>query len=379
MHTILKTVILSLLAQLISHSNILAQGKWVEGYIITNQNDTIRSLIRDADWAESPESVQFKGKDGLVTMISAANANAFNIGPDHDIYKSKKIGLLRITVTDTYKTDPSLETLDSVQVFLQEVVAGGKASLYLYLNAKEEPHFFIENNHSLKELYYYPFNKIIRNTTYLLTIDEYKNQLKKLTENTILSNEPIPVYQEKYLKIYLEKYNNIFPDNHQIYQSKDNKLTFDVDINTGLENWKEDRLVLNNKFTFGVGIRINLPRKHYNRHLKINYFLTPNLLVRDQNSYRKVLLKTLEVGVGGYFGAKSVRPYVGFHYSIASGGYRFDFLGLQAGISYQRRFNLEIGHFANFISPFYGTRFLTPPRISLHYFVNLNDQRNKSR
>jgi hypothetical protein len=377
MHT-LKTAILTLLIQLMSYSNTLAQGKWVEGSIITNQNDTIQGLIRDADWTESPESVQFKGEDGLVTTISAANAKAFNIGPDHDIYKSKKVGLLRITVTDTYKADPSLETSDSVQVFLQEVVAGSKASLYLYLNALEEPHFFVEKDHVLKELYYYPFNKIIRNTTYLLTIDEYKNQLKKLTENTILENEPIPVYQEKYLKKYLEKYNNIFPDNHQIYQSKDSKLTCDIDINTGFENWKEDRLVLNNKFTFGVGIRINLPRKHYNRHLKINYFLTPNLLVHDQNSYRKALLTTLEIGVGSYFGAKSVRPYVGFHYSIASGGYRFDFLGLQAGMSYKRRFNLEIGHFANVISPFYGTRFLTLPRISLHYFINLNVLRNKS-
>lgn len=166
MHTLLKVIILTLLIELIP-SITIAQGKWVGGYIITNQNDTIRGLIKDEGWTASPETIQFKARDLPATAILAANAKAFGIVSSNDIYKSKKIGLVTITLTDLYTRDPSLETSDSVRVFLQEVVAGSKASLYLYLNALEEPHFFIERGHLLKELYYYPFNKIIRNTTYL--------------------------------------------------------------------------------------------------------------------------------------------------------------------------------------------------------------------
>jgi hypothetical protein len=362
------------MAGLAQQTNLLAQGKLVDGYIITNQNDTIRGLIKDEGWKESPRLVHFKGLAGILKQkFSAADIKEFSILSTKEIYKSKKIGLLDITLTRAYTTVPSMETKDSVQLFLQEIVAGKKASLYLYLDALERFHYFVEKENLLKELYNYPFHKKIDNKTYLLIYDEYKNQLTQLSKDANGFNDTIPLYQETYLKRYIERYNRSFPDKREIYKAKDKKLIYDLDINIGLENWNERPVILGNELTYGIGLRINFPRKFQNRYLKMSFFLTPNVLIGyDQNSYRKTSLKTFEIAVGSHIGAGKVRPYLGFIYSGIYGGYREDFLGFQAGISYKRRINLEIGHFANFYSVVTETSFLTAPRISLHYMINLN-------
>jgi hypothetical protein len=375
----MKIVILSLFVYSITIANLQGQGQLVEGYIITNQNDTIRGLIKDEGWTKSPETIQFKVKNEQLQTFPAVNIRGFGITSTNEIYKSKTIGLLDITLTQMYLTAPSLETKDSIQVFLQEIVTGSKATLYEFLNASEQPHYFLENGSLLKELYYYPFHKSINDRAYLLVYDEYKKQLIKLCADADGFKAYMPPYQRKYLKRYIEKYNDAFSSDYKLLTSENRGVTFDIDANIALENWNQPPVVINNKFTYGIGLRINFPRKFRNRYLKFNIFATPDALPPNKATpYEQISLTTLEIAVGSYIGTGKVRPYFGFQYSGVHRGRRPDFVGFQAGISYNRRLNLEIGHFANFNLAISKSKLFTPPRISLHYMLNLNPTRGKT-
>ncbi|MEO6287076.1 MAG: hypothetical protein ABIN80_08580 [Dyadobacter sp.] len=365
-------------AYLAPQTNLLAQGQLVEGYIITNQNDTIHGLIKDEGWTRSPETIQLKVKNGPLQTFSADDTRGFGISATNEIYKSKKIGLLNITLTQMYLTAPFLETKDSAQVFLQEIVTGSRATLYEFLNASEQPHYFLEKGNLLKELYYYPFHKSINDRAYLLVYDEYKKQLTRLCVDADGFKAYMPPYQRKYLKQYIEKYNDAFSRDYKLLKSENRGVTFDVDVNIALENWNQPPVVLTNKFTYGFGLRVNFPRKFRNRYLKFNIFTTPDAMPRNNATpYEEIPLTTLEIAVGSHFGAGKIRPYLGFQYSGVHKGRRPDFVGFQTGVSYKRRFYLEIGHFANFNVAISKSKLFTPPRISLHYMINFNSTRGK--
>lgn len=368
-----KRVILLSLIHLIIPIKLLAQGKFVEGYIINSKNDTIHGSIRDENWAESPRRIQFKILNAAPQTISAQDIRGFGVIPAREIYKSRKIGLLNITLNQTYRYSPSLETDDSVQVFLQELVAGGKVALFEFTDASEHSHFFLEKSDSLKELYNYPFYKLIGGQTYLLLYDKYKEQLARFCGDADRFRDSPPLYQEKYLKRYIERYNRSFLTDNVSYSAKDDRLTCDLEANICLENWKGRSFAAQYKPTCGVGIRLNFPRRFHNRYTKISFLLTPNVpLGFYPDPIRKRVLKTFEVAVGTHLGAGKTRPYFGFCGSAVHRGYRMDILGLQAGISYNRRVNLEMGNFCNFYTFITKTGFFLPPRISLQCYIPLD-------
>ncbi|NIJ55863.1 hypothetical protein [Dyadobacter arcticus] len=212
----------------------------------------IRGLIRDEGWTKSPESIEFKVKNGPLQTFSADDTKGFGILSTNEIYKSKRIALLNITSSQVYITAPSLEARDSAQVFLQEIVTGNKAILFEFLNLSEQPHYFIEKDKLLKELYNYSFYKSIDDRTYLLVYDDYKKQLAQFCGDNEGFKAPIPPYQRKQLKQYIENYNNLSPEERKIYKPKNNRLTFDFDLNASFENWNQPPFVIENKFTYGI-------------------------------------------------------------------------------------------------------------------------------
>lgn len=357
--------------QLITLSQTFAQGEFVDGYIITNEKDTIRGLVRDENWATSPERIEFKNLN-KVSVYAAESIAGFGLVASKEIYKSRKIGILNINLMQSYMLAPSLEARDSVTVFLQEVVSGGVITLFEFLDRAQHSRFFIEKQHRLKELFYYPFYKSVDDRNYLVVYDEYKKQLAILCADAERFREPLPPYQEKYLKAYVKSYNAFFAGDSVRYLAENHKLIFNLELIVGIENWREE-VVIHNKATYGFGLRMDFSRKFRNRYVKANVLFTPGLpLGFSPGALSKKTLRTLEVGLGRYFGSGRVRPFLGLNASIVNKGYRSDFLGINAGISYKRLISLEVGHFANFYSFMTKTSFLIQPRISFHYFANLS-------
>lgn len=378
-HIFTNAIISLFVFQLTTLTQTLAQGKFVEGYIITNQQDTIRGLVHDENWAVSPERIEFKGLDGKEWTYAAENILGFGLAAAKEIYKSKKIGLLGISLIQAYTISPSFESRDSAQIFLQELVSGGKVTLFEFLDRSEHPHFFIEKNGNLKELYYYPFHKSVGDRTYLLVYDEYKKQLARLCGDSERFKESVPPYQEKYLERYIASYNALFTRDSARYQAESRQLTFDLGLSAGVENW-QGRLRIHSKPTYGFGFRLNFPRKFRNRYVIASILLTPNIRSgSSSNTWESGTARTIEVGLGRHIGSGRIRPFIGLNASIVNRDYRADFLGLHAGISYNRLISLEVGHFGNFYCLLTKTSFLIQPRISLHYFVNLGPKKNRTR
>ncbi|MEO6283335.1 MAG: hypothetical protein ABIN80_03325 [Dyadobacter sp.] len=234
------------------------------------EKDTVKGFIRHEGWTESPVNIQFKTKENdLEEKFSVYEINEFFILGTGELYKSKKIGVLNITLDQIYSTAPSLLAKDSIQIFLQEIVSGKMARLYEFVNTAEESHFFVEKEDKLIELYNYPFNKEVDGKKYLLVYDEYKRQLAELTRDAEKFGSAIPGYLEKPLKRYIENYNQYFSGKNSVSPVTDNGLTFDLDLNAGLENWHELPLDVSQKLTYGVGVRMNLPRRFRNRFFKV--------------------------------------------------------------------------------------------------------------
>lgn len=371
-HSFNNVIVCLFIIQLIALSQTFAQGKFVDGYIIIHEKDTVRGFVRDENWATSPERIEFKNLNGAVSIHPAESIDGFGMVTAKEIYKSRKIGVLNINLMQSYMLAPSLEARDSVTVFLQEVVSGGAATLFEFLDQMQHSRFFIEKEHQLKELFYYPFYKSVDNRNYLIVYDEYKKQLVKLCADAGRFREPLPPYQEKYLKAYIKSYNAFFTGDSVRYLAENHRLTFNLELVGGVENWREE-MVIRNKATYGFGLRMDFPRKFRNRYVKANVLFTPGLpLGFSPGSLSKKTLRTLEIGLGRHFGSRAVRPFLGFNASIVNKGYRSDFLGINAGVSYKRLISLEVGHFANFYCFMTKTSFLIQPRISLHYFANLS-------
>lgn len=364
---------------LITITKTLAQGNFVEGYILTNQNDTIRGLVRDEDWAVSPERIEFKKLNSAALTYAAENIAGFGLVLAKEIYKSKKIGLLDISLTNAYTFTPSFESKDSAQVFLQELVGVGKVTLFELMDRSEHSRFFIEKGGNLKELYYYPFYKSVGDKSFLLVYDEYKRQLARLCGDSERFKEPLPPYREKYLVRYIESYNASFTKDSVRSQAESRQLTFDLELNAGVDSW-EGRVKIQNRPTYGFGLRVNFPRKFRNRYIRAAIFFTPGIGASSSSStWESRTARTIEVGLGRYIGSGRIRPCFGLNASIINRNYRADFLGLHAGMSYNRRISLEIGHFGNFYCILTKSRFFIQPRISLHYFVNLSLKQKRMR
>ncbi|GGC10949.1 hypothetical protein [Dyadobacter sediminis] len=373
--TFLLTAIFSSVFFAFTISNANGQGKLLEGYIVTTQNDTIFGSVRDEGWTSSPTKILFKKKDDSIEEpYSAKQIAAFCIPLNKANYRSKKIGIRDITLAQIYKTAPSMVAKDSVHIFLQKIVAGEKASLYEYVDLTEESRFFVEKDNQLTELYNYPFYKEVNNKKYLLVYDDYKRQLQSITYDSETFKVPVPDYQKKSIKKYIEQYNQSLTGEIKVNVSADDKVVYDLDINLGSENWNSSLLNMKNKFTYGFGLRITLPRRFQNRYFRLNYFMTPGLVIRYDNTHaEKFTLNTFEAGLGSYIGSGIIRPYLGFNYSGVFRNYRPMFLGVHGGISYKRRLNLEVGHLANFYSVFGETEFFNKPRITLHYLLSIDD------
>ncbi|WP_426292365.1 hypothetical protein ACN9ML_21390 [Dyadobacter endophyticus] len=353
------------------------QGKMLDSYIVSAKGDTVRGFIRYDGWGTSPMTVDFaREKDGGVEKLGPSAAAQFYISSLNERYISKRIGILNIDLSKTYELAPSFEATDSVTVYLRQVTSGPKAALLEYLDLTEQSHFFLEKDGKLTELFNYPFYRVTGGKKYLIQYDEYVRQLPVLLSDGA-DNGPVRSYSAKDLGRYVDRYNGVSASEKQRKgAAAESEMEVDAYVMGGIEAWEETDVNLGATPTFGAGLRINLPRRFHNRYFKILFATMPGVSVSKVYNYipdEKISLNTLDVGAGTYIGSGDFRPNIGFEYSFPMDSWRTSILGPHVGISYRRRFSLEVTHFGNFSSLFSDdVTFFNRPRISLNYYMNLN-------
>lgn len=354
---------------------VQAQGNYMEGYVISPSGDTLKGFIKHRDLEKNPVLVNFssskKGSDSQ--NFNHQSVKEFYISEPNIRFKSRKIGVLDIKSDDEYTSMPSIVAKDSLIVYLKEVTTGPKATLFVLTKPSGKQHYFLEKEGYLTELINYPFFRNVDGKMYLATYDEYRNQLPMLTSDAESSTQPVPSYNLKGLTKYVDNYNASFMDdkNPTLVKRSASGMLLDVNFNGGFEGWKTGEPSQKNEMVFGVGFRLSLPKKFHNRYIRLNFLFMPGETYYYQPTQKKTF-KTIQAEIGTHFGSGKIRPFAGIGADVPLSYWKDGSFGPHVGISYLRQFNIEISNFANLYSISTKKSVLSQPRVSLNYYLNLN-------
>jgi len=164
--------------------NIFAQKNYVEGHIVTFENDTLSGFIDYRNWKKNPRFISFrKIKESDAVVYSPKEIKGFEVGEEIYISSSLKIETSPIKLKELTDNKEFLYTYE--MVFLQTLIKGDKG-LYLFRN-KTKSQFYIFENGSFDLLEYkrYTFNdqggKLLReNKTYLSQLGQYLSDCASL-------------------------------------------------------------------------------------------------------------------------------------------------------------------------------------------------------
>jgi len=172
----------------------------------------LNGFIKYRDLDKNPVVVDYSvNKNGSLSQkLNHEKVREFYISELQLRYKSRTIGIIDIKLDDEYSSLPSIQAKDSLIVYLKEVTAGPKATLFVLSKDSGKPHYFLEKDKILTELINYPYYRTVNGAKYLAVYDEYKNQLPILTSESEVSKRPVPSYNLKSLINYVDDYNASF-------------------------------------------------------------------------------------------------------------------------------------------------------------------------
>jgi hypothetical protein len=154
-----------------------SQKRYVAGYLIKAPSDTLRGLLLNEDWKQSPDAIYFKSNaHGTSQKVSAGDETAFHLdaNSEHFVAKPVKYHLYRREV-DAGEA-PVLGTVSDT-VFLQQILQGGNLTLYSLLDVRADQRFFLQNQEVFTELVYYTYQRLKDQKRYIEKVMGYKGQL----------------------------------------------------------------------------------------------------------------------------------------------------------------------------------------------------------
>lgn len=184
-----------------------AQIQFEPGYIINNENNKVKCLIRNVDWLDNPSNFQFKLlENDEILEGSVANVKEFSV----DGYVKFVRSTVELDTTNSIERS-SLSRSRSPQwstktLFLKEIVAGS-SGLYAYQSASLLAFFYYTPQDStikqlVHKMFYASDNVVGENVHYkqqlaneLVCGDKLKNSAKYIS------------YSESSLKKYFEEFN----------------------------------------------------------------------------------------------------------------------------------------------------------------------------
>lgn len=365
---------LLLLVHFCLFTNAFAQYK--SGYVISNEEDTIRGYIKYEDWEASPSSIFFKTElNSPVKEFGTDDISSFAVDLVNEYYVVKSIGVFNIYKSDVFFESPSVKSpKEFKRIFLQTIIKGPEATLYKYVNEGLETHYYIETPILFQELTNYSYYENKGGITYSVKREDYKKQLSSICINSAIFRSDLPNYTEKELIKYLEKYNSCFTGETIIYRSPPVLPTWDPIVGIGYDHLFEGAV-------YSAGFRLNFAKHHYNRFLRVTVNLLPGIR-EEATFYREATKFTASVftaGFGRYLGTGNVRPYLVPSLVLLTnlgkdqgGGF---LVTVNAGISFRRQFELELGHWNNFLGLVMDGDFFLPPSVSLHYYPNFRKKK----
>ena len=200
--TIKRLALLLLAIATITFSNTLnAQQNYQPGFIITNDNDTIRGQIDYQNWVINPKSIDFIGTDRREISFNSLDISGFQVADE--FYLSAVVQIETSPYLVNELNDVAQFRFDQKFVFLQAQILGEK-SLYHLKDETAKDHFYIVVGNELQLLRYKRYlsgRLAIENKTYQGQLANYLSDCDKV--DGWVKNTP---YNKRYLSELFEKY-----------------------------------------------------------------------------------------------------------------------------------------------------------------------------
>lgn len=158
---------------IVTHQSF-AQSNYIEGYVVTLSQDTLRGLIDNKDWERNPKYIRFR-KDLTTEPIVYYpwQINSFYLSTnEYYIGRSVSVDKSPVDVSRMTYQAPPLIVRDTL--FLQASVVG-KVSLYYYVDEGLKEHFYVQKEGiALDELI---FKRMLNEQNQVVSSERYKGQL----------------------------------------------------------------------------------------------------------------------------------------------------------------------------------------------------------
>lgn len=161
--------------------NVIAQIDFEPAFYIDNDENRVECLIKDIDWFNTPDSIQYKmNEQGAILYLNVADASLFQVTSSKYIRKKALIDLSRTNI-DELSTKKQAEYIEKV-VFLKYLIEGEKSLLFYRGDGVER--YFIEIEGDVVPLVCKSFineeGKIGKNTRYIGQLISYLGVNKSL-------------------------------------------------------------------------------------------------------------------------------------------------------------------------------------------------------
>lgn len=151
-----------------------AQSNYIEGYVVTLSQDTLRGLIDNKDWERSPKYIKFRKDQAAEPIVyHPGQISAFYLSTN-EYYLARSVSIDKSPVDVSRMTPRAQPLVVKDTVFLQ-ASATGKVSLYYYVDESMKEHFYVQKEGSaLDELI---LKRMLNEQNQLIVLERYKGQL----------------------------------------------------------------------------------------------------------------------------------------------------------------------------------------------------------
>lgn len=132
--------------------NVSAQENFVNGYIKSNQGDTIKGYIDDQDWDKNPDLIKFKSIEGNITVYHPNDIQGFGVKSNQYVSATVFFETSSLSI-EKLNQDSSLHYSTGL-VFLTKLISGEK-SLYEFKDKDGRDNFYIQKGKNDPELLIY--------------------------------------------------------------------------------------------------------------------------------------------------------------------------------------------------------------------------------
>lgn len=355
-----------------------AQDTFVDGYVVTLSQDTLRGKIKYGNWEISPTKIEFLDAKNTKNLYLPDDLKAFQIDLKKEIYVTKTLKLDYFLQSEIAEHQRALLESKTETVFLRLLLRGDKASLYQFNDRDNRVRFFTEKDNQTVELVNFVYKKKVE-TESATKLIEFKKEIYKSQIPLICQDAPksilkeMPLYDQSSMMDFFSKYNACFLGDKVEFATEKDKVKFALIPIVGTafypnimaKGYEVDLLGRSWKPLYGVSLQMLEPRKNYNRFVQLDVQLIPSVkYYKLTNNIVPSVLKRTNINFsligGSYFGKDKniLRPYAFAGVVITPVTILFE---MGAGLSFKKKLHIN-----------YVTSFFILNQISVGYRIDLS-------